>query len=244
MTFTLLPAIDIRDGAVVRLSQGDYERQTTYAPNPVEASRAYAEAGASWLHLVDLDAAREGCYTLLPLVRDILAATPLKIQTGGGIRHESEVETLLAEGVTRVVVGTVAVREPEKVATWLKKFGPEQLTLALDTRQDERGLWRLPVRGWTENTPHTLESLLSLYAEQGLRHVLCTDIARDGMLSGYNVELYRTLAIRFPNLEIQASGGVRDLADIRAAKRAGASAAILGRALLEGRFTLKEALEC
>lgn len=244
MTFTILPAIDIRNGAVVRLSQGDYERQTTYVATPLDTIRGYGEAGAFWLHLVDLDAARDGRYTLAPLLREIHAATPLKVQTGGGVRHEAEVEALIAAGAERVIVGTVAVREPEKVARWLQTFGPERLTVALDTREDEHGVWRLPVRGWTENTPHTLESLLGLYGEAGLRHVLCTDIARDGMLSGYNVDLYRSLTLRFPDLEIQASGGVRSIADIEAAKRAGASGAILGRALLEGRFTLKEALAC
>ncbi len=244
MSFTILPAIDVRHCAIVRLSQGDYEKQTTYEARPIETIREYAAAGAAWLHLVDLDAAREGRYTLLPLVKEIRAATSLRIQTGGGVRHEDDVAAMIAAGATRVVVGTVAVREPEKVCGWLAKFGPDRLTLALDTRQDERGLWRLPVRGWTENTPHTLESLLGLYAEAGLRHVLCTDIARDGMLSGFNTDLYRSLALRFPDLEIQASGGVRSIADIQDAKRAGASAAILGRALLEGRFGLKEALEC
>ncbi len=244
MSFTILPAIDVRQGAIVRLSQGDYEKQTTYAARPIETIREYAAAGASWLHLVDLDAARKGRYTLLPLVEEIRATTSLQIQTGGGVRHEDDVAAMLAAGATRVVVGTVAVREPEKVALWLAKFGAERLTLALDTRLDERSVWRLPVRGWTEDTLHTLESLLGLYAGAGLRHVLCTDIARDGMLSGFNTDLYRSLALRFPHLEIQASGGVRSIADIQSAKRAGASAAILGRALLEGRFALKEALEC
>lgn len=244
MTFTVLPAIDIRNGAVVRLSQGDYERQTTYVAAPLDTIRGYAEAGSSWLHLVDLDAAREGKYTLVPLLREIRAATPLMVQTGGGVRHEADVDAMIAAGAERVIVGTLAVREPEKVVRWLERFGPERLTLALDTREDEHGVWRLPVRGWTENTPHSLESLLGFYSEAGLRHVLCTDIARDGMLSGYNVDLYRSLALRFPNLQIQASGGVRSIADIEAAKRAGASGAILGRALLEGRITLKEALAC
>lgn len=244
MNFTILPAIDVRDGAVVRLNQGDYERQTVYAGSPIETIETYARDGASWLHLVDLDAARVGRYTLTPLVGTIRARTSLKIQTGGGIRAESEVEALLAAGARRVVVGTLAVREPERVAGWVRTFGAERITLALDARQDGQGLWRLPVKGWTEATARTLDDLLALYAEAGLRHVLCTDIARDGMLSGFNVDLYRSLARRFPHLEIQASGGVRDLDDIRAAKQAGARAAILGRALLERRFELKDALAC
>ena len=244
MNFTILPAIDVRDGAVVRLNQGDYQRQTVYAHSPIETIETYARDGASWLHLVDLDAARVGRYTLTPLVGAIRARTSLEVQTGGGIRAESEVEALLAAGARRVVVGTLAVREPERVAGWVRTFGAERITLALDARQDERGLWQLPVKGWTEATGRTLEDLLALYTEAGLRHVLCTDIARDGMLSGFNVDLYRSLAAGFPHLEIQASGGVRDLDDIRAAKQAGARAAILGRALLERRFELKDALTC
>ena len=244
MTFTILPAIDIRAGSVVRLNQGDYQRQTVYGNSPIETIEGYARDGASWLHLVDLDAARAGQYTLTPLVEEIGARTSLRIQTGGGIRAEGDVEALLAAGAERVVVGTVAIREPERVSSWLKRFGADRITLALDARQDEQGLWRLPVKGWTEVTPRTLDDLLSLYDEAGLRHVLCTDIARDGMLSGFNVELYRSLAARFPSLQIQASGGVRDLDDIRAAKQAGACAAILGRALLERRFELKDAVAC
>ncbi len=244
MTFTVLPAIDVRNGAVVRLSQGDYERQTTYAPSPIEAISGYAREGATWLHLVDLDAAREGRYTLLPLLAEIRTTAPLLVQTGGGVRHAVDVEAMIAAGAERVVVGTAAVQEPDTVIGWLRTFGPDRLTLALDARQDEQGQWKLPVRGWTENTSHTLEGLLEVYAAAGLRHVLCTDITRDGMLSGFNLELYSTLALRFPHLDIQASGGVRSLDDIRAAKQAGARAAILGRALLENRFTLKAALAC
>lgn len=244
MTFTILPAIDVRDGSVVRLHQGDYDRQTVYGGSPINTIERYAGDGASWLHLVDLDAARLGRYTLAPLVAEIRTRTSLKIQTGGGIRAEGDVEALLAKGIERVVVGTLAVREPERVVGWLTTFGVDRITLALDTRQDEQGLWRLPVQGWTEGSARTLEDLLAFYTEAGLRHVLCTDIARDGMLSGFNLELYRSLAARYPSLDIQASGGVSSLDDIRDAKNAGARAAILGRALLEQRFQLKDALQC
>jgi phosphoribosylformimino-5-aminoimidazole carboxamide ribotide isomerase len=244
MTFTILPAIDVRRGQVVRLFQGDYDRETTYAGTPIETVVRYAQDGATFLHLVDLDAAREGRYTLGPLVKDIVARTPLRIQTGGGVRHESDVEAILAAGADRVVIGTLAVREPDRVTKWLKTMGPDRITLALDTRCDASGVWRLPVEGWTEDTGYTLDELLTRYAAAGLRHVLCTDIARDGMLSGFNVDLYRRLSTTFPDLEIQASGGVRTIEDIQAARAAGAHGAILGRALLEGRFTLKDALSC
>lgn len=242
MDFTLIPAIDIRDGRVVRLAQGDYDRQTTYGDDPVAVARAYADAGAQWLHLVDLDAARLGGYSQLPLVERLRAETGLAIQTGGGIRNAQDVESLLAAGVARVVIGTQAVRQPRLVCAWLRHYGSERITLALDTRQDAEGAWRLPVSGWTEESAVGLEELLDEYASAGLRHLLCTDIRRDGMLGGFNIGLYAMLAARWPGLSIQASGGVSGLEDIDAARQAGAGAAILGRALLERRFSLGDAL--
>jgi phosphoribosylformimino-5-aminoimidazole carboxamide ribotide isomerase len=160
------------------------------------------------------------------------------------VRSEADVDEILGAGAERVVVGTLAVNERERVACWLRHYGPERITLALDTRQDAEGVWRVPVKGWTEGTSTTLDELLTFYADSDLRHVLCTDITRDGMLSGFNLDLYRTLAARYVAIEIQASGGVRSLDDIRGARAAGASGAILGRALLEERFSLEDALQC
>ncbi len=244
--FQLLPAIDVRAGRVVRLSQGDYTRQTTYDDLPLAVAQRYAEAGASWLHLVDLDAARTGRYGLQPLLRTLAAELPgLRVQTGGGIREERDVQDLLDSGAARVVVGTVAVREPQRVVEWLARFGAEHLTLALDARQDaSSGCWRLASHGWTQSSGQTLDATLQIFADVGARHLLCTDITRDGMLGGFNIELYRHLSASFPGLCIQASGGVRDLADIAAARAAGASAAVLGRSLLEKRYTLEAALAC
>jgi phosphoribosylformimino-5-aminoimidazole carboxamide ribotide isomerase len=242
--FEPIPAIDVRDGRVVRLAQGDYARETRFDADPLALARDYAAQGARWLHLVDLDAARAGGYTLQPLVERIRAETGLMVQTGGGLRDEATIDRLLALGVERLVLGTIAVREPERVLPWLARHGAGRLVLALDTRQDADGCWRLPVSGWTDEGTAFLPDLLSAYAANGACHVLCTDISRDGMLSGFNLELYRDLALRWPMLRVQASGGVRDLADVRAARAAGAGAAILGRALLQGRFTVAEAMAC
>lgn len=242
MSFTLIPAIDIRGGRVVRLAQGDYSRQTDFDTDPVALAATFAERGAQWLHLVDLDAARAGGWSLGPLVRAIRARTSLRIQTGGGVRGERDFAAILEAGADRAVVGTLAVREPLRVAEWLERKGGERLVLALDARQDAQGRWRVPVAGWTADSGATLEGLLQHYATLGLRHVLCTDIARDGMLAGFNVDLYRWIATRWPLVQLQASGGVRGLEDIAGAREAGAAAAILGRALLEGRFDLREAL--
>jgi phosphoribosylformimino-5-aminoimidazole carboxamide ribotide isomerase len=152
------------------------------------------------------------------------------------------IDNLLGLGAARVVVGTIAAREPERVVGWLQRFGPERIVLALDARDSAQG-WRVQAEGWTAGGA-PLEDLLAFYASANARHLLCTDVSRDGMLGGYNLELYRGIARRFPGFRLQASGGVRDLGDLRAARAAGAGAAILGRALLEGRLDVAEALSC
>ena len=244
MNFEIYPAIDIREGRVVRLLQGDYAQETSYSNDPLEVARNYKNAGAVWLHLVDLDAAKAGSYTLLKTATRMQKEIGLKIQTGGGIRKKMDVEGLINAGIDRVVIGTLAIKQPELVAECIHEFGTERITVALDTRQDENGVWQLPVKGWTEQSEKNLFDMLDFYQENGLRHLLCTDIARDGMLSGLNNDLYAEIANRFPAVEVQASGGVKTLQDIRDAKIAGAGGAILGRALLEGRFSLQEALAC
>ena len=242
--FTVYPAIDVRAGRVVRLRQGDYRQETRYDDDPLTVARRYADAGATWLHLVDLDAARVGGYTLHGLLRDIVEQTGLNVQTGGGIRDREGVTGLLDAGASRVVVGSLAVREPIKVLEWIDEYGSQSITVALDTRQDSDGVWRLPVHGWTEVAVETLDAFATRFACAGLQHLLCTDIARDGMLQGPNIELYRELTSTLPNVAIQASGGVRDLDDIIAARDAGCGGVVLGKALLEGHFALAEALKC
>lgn len=244
MSFTVYPAIDIRDGKVVRLFQGDYTRETRYAMDPFAQAMAYADAGARWLHLVDLDAARAGGYTLAPLLQRIAADGRLDVQTGGGVRRRDDVAAILDAGARRVVVGSLAVREPCVVAGWIADFGGDHITVALDTRRDDSGQWQLPVHGWTEVGDKTLEQVGEHYAQRGLRHLLCTDIARDGMLTGPNVILYRHMHGLLPGLAIQASGGASCLDDIRQARTAGCAGIVLGKALLEGRFNLQEALAC
>jgi phosphoribosylformimino-5-aminoimidazole carboxamide ribotide isomerase len=242
MSFEVIPALDLRGGRVVRLAQGDYARETRFEADPVALARDYEAQGARWLHLVDLDAARAGGYGLQDVLQRLKRETSLCIQTGGGLRSEEAIAALLAAGADRIVVGTVAAREPARVAGWLRRFGAERLVLALDARESARG-WRVQSDGWTQaGVP--LEQLLEFYDNHGARYVLCTDVGRDGMLSGFNLELYRRLASRFPSLRLQASGGARSASDVAGARASGAGGAILGRALLEGRFALAEALAC
>lgn len=250
MTFTPYPALDLRDGAVVRLQQGDYDRQTSYPVDPVARAARYAAEGAAWLHLVDLDAARTGGWGQGELVRRIVAETGLRVQTGGGVRSREDVDTVLASGAERVVIGSLAVREPETVAGWVAELGAERVTVALDARPvtddpnadagEGSTRWELPTAGWTQDSGVDLTGLLRRYTEAGLRHVLCTDISRDGMMSGPGLALYEHLRYLAPGLAVQASGGVRDLADVRATRAAGCAGVVLGRSLLEGALTVRE----
>ncbi|PPV06203.1 1-(5-phosphoribosyl)-5-[(5-phosphoribosylamino)methylideneamino] imidazole-4-carboxamide isomerase [Xanthomonas bromi] len=244
MRFTVYPALDIRNGRVVRLLQGDYARETQYGDDVLPRAQAFADAGAQWMHLVDLDAAKAGGYTLASTLGEIARVTGLQVQTGGGVRSRDDVARLLDAGAARVVIGSLAVRKSDTVIAWLQEFGADRLTIALDTRQDADGIWQLPVHGWTEAAEATLDQLAVRYAQAGLQHLLCTDIARDGMLSGPNMDLYAHLRVLTPQVQVQVSGGARNLADVAAAKAAGCAGIVLGKALLEGHLHLEEALAC
>jgi len=150
MSFVVYPAIDVRGGRVVRLRQGDYAQETRYGNDPLTLAMHYADAGSRWMHLVDLDAARDGGYTLSPLLCEIAKDGRLAVQTGGGVRSAGDVQALFDAGAERVVVGSVAIRDPDSVCIWLQRFGTERLVLALDARRDDGGTWRLPLRGWTQ----------------------------------------------------------------------------------------------
>lgn len=245
MIFTVYPAIDLRDGRVVRLDQGDYARETRYSDEPAVLAARYAASGAGWLHAVDLDAARLGRFTQLDVLRRLAAVAGMSVQAGGGVRRRDDVRALLDAGVARVVVGSVSVRQPEQVAAWIGEFGAERICVALDTRANASGAFELPVAGWTHASGVPLLRLLDYFAgTAGACHILCTDIDRDGMLGGPNLGLYRLICAKYPRLAIQASGGVRDVADVAAARSAGCGGAIVGKALLEGRVTLPELLSC
>ncbi len=242
--FVVYPAIDIRGGRVVRLMQGDYQRETRYSDDPLAVARCYADAGATWLHLVDLDAARAGGYTLGPLLARIKAETGLCVQTGGGVRGEADVDALLSAGADRVVVGSLAVTDRKRVADWIERYGCARMTIALDARRKDDGRWWTTIHGWTQDGKYSLSELVRFYSRVRLRHLLCTDVARDGMLSGPNMELYALLSQWAPHMALQASGGARDLADLQTVRAAGCGGIVLGKALLEGRFELTEALAC
>ena len=235
----LLPAIDIRDGRCVRLLRGDFDQETRYAVDPVELAQRYADLGAAWLHVVDLDGAAQGAPVNLDTVRKMARAANLKIQLGGGIRSRDDLDRTL-EAVDRAVIGSLAIEARELVTGWLRELGAERLTLALDVRVDEDDMPRVATRGWTRDTSETLWNALSAYSAEGLRHVLCTDVERDGALQGPNLRLYSTCGQRFPDIWFQASGGVRDSRDLGDLAATGVAYAISGKALLEGRIPDEE----
>jgi phosphoribosylformimino-5-aminoimidazole carboxamide ribotide isomerase len=232
----LLPSMDLRDGRCVRLLHGDFASETRYEVDPQALHARYRELGARWMHVVDLDGARDGRLAHRDAIARIAASGLPSLQVGGGVRSRTVVEDLLAAQVGRVIVGSAAIDSPEDVMDWIGAFGAERVGLAIDVRLDESGLPRVQTRGWLRSTPATLWDTVERFAPYGLRHVLCTDIARDGALQGPNLALYSECTRRFPTIAWQASGGVRDAADLEALANTGVAAAISGKALLEGRF--------
>lgn len=236
----IIPAIDLKDGKCVRLLKGDFEQTTEYSSNPAEIGTRFSTLDVADLHIVDLDGARTGTQLNHAVVSEIARETGLSVQLGGGIRSRENVAAWLSNGVTRCVVGSVAIKEPEVVTAWLDEFGPEAIVLALDVKLDDDGTPWLTIQGWTEDSGTTLWNCLDAYSEAGVRHVLCTDVARDGAMTGPNFQLYVEILLRYPTLQLQASGGVRDIDDLELLREIGAPAAITGRALLDGEITPAE----
>lgn len=240
--FTIYPAIDLRNGQVVRLKQGDPKQQTTYSDDPVAIAHKWAAAGSAWLHVVNLDGAfgaAEASQANRAALRAIAAAVPLKIQFGGGVRSLGDVEAALAAGATRVVIGTAAIETPELVVEVLQRYGPESLTIGLDSKDG-----MIVTRGWQQATPLTAIEVGERMREMGVVHALYTEVGRDGMLSGAAAELTAALA-QITGLQVMASGGVKDLIHIEEllmyAPR-GVAGVIVGRSLYEGTLDLSQAL--
>lgn len=240
----IIPALDLIDGTVVRLHQGDYDQQRHYGNDPLLRLQDYAAQGGEVLHLVDLTGAKDPAKRQIALIKSLVAGVDVPVQVGGGVRTEEDVAALLEAGVARVVVGSTAVNDPENVKGWFRRFGADALVLALDVRIDDQGQKHVAVSGWQENSGVTLEALVEMYLPVGLKHVLCTDISRDGTLAGSNVSLYDDVCARYPQVAFQSSGGIGSLADIAALRGTGVRGVIVGRALLEDKFTVTEAIQC
>lgn len=236
----IIPAIDLKDGKCVRLFQGDFDKTTEYSNDPAAIGRRFSALDVTDLHIVDLDGARSGAQQNRDIVREIAAQSQLEVQLGGGIRGRDDVAAWLDAGVTRCVVGSVAIYEPQVVVAWMEEFGADHIVLALDVRLDDDGVPVLTAKGWTEESGVTLWESLDEYSASGAIHVLCTDVSRDGAMEGPNFHLYAEVLQRYPTLQLQASGGVRDIEDLEMLRELGLPAAITGRALLDGEISEAE----
>ena len=240
----IYPAIDLLDGRCVRLLQGDFDKSTAFSDDPIQVAVGFQSQGAEWLHLVDLSGAKAAKPVQTDLIRRVVAAHRGKIQCGGGVRDAAAIETLLDLGVTRVIVGSKAVSDPAEVIEWLRRFGPERVVLAIDVRIAD-GMPYAATHGWVQGSGQSLWAVLDAYRAFSGLHVLCTDIARDGMMTGPNMALYDVMHERYPDLHLQASGGVSNLADVSALRRSGnVTGTIIGKALYAHKFTVSEALTC
>ncbi len=229
----LIPAIDLRAGRCVRLLRGDFSRETRYETDAAGLAEKYRGLGADWLHVVDLDGAKGEGGGNRNVIVQLAAQAALKMQVGGGLRSAEAVKQMLDLGVARVVIGSAAVTDVDRVRSWLDHFGPERLTLAFDVRLDEHGTPRVATHGWQQQSELSLWNAVERFAGSPLKHVLCTDVDRDGALSGPNVPLYREAVHRHPQIHWQASGGIREARDMHDLAGAGAAAAVSGKALLE-----------
>lgn len=236
----IIPAIDLKDGKCVRLFKGNFDKTTEYSNDPVEIGGRFSALDVRDLHVVDLDGARSGEQRNRSIVQAIAAETGLDVQLGGGIRDRASVEDWFDNGVTRCVIGSMAVSNVSAVTEWLLEFGPDRFVLALDVNIAEDGTPMLTTHGWTKGTDLSLWNCIDRYSGVGLKHILCTDVSRDGAMTGPNVQLYEETLRRYPHLQLQASGGVRNIGDLQQLRSLGIPAAISGRALLDGAITATE----
>lgn len=229
----LIPAIDIIDGRCVRLSQGDFDQKTVYNDNPVEVALYFESKGIRRLHLVDLDGAKSGSIKNLRVLESIARATNLAIDFSGGIHTEENVTEVFNAGASIIAIGSLAFKEPDTVIGWAQKYGSEKMLIGADVSDE-----KIVTKGWLNRTDLSVFDFIDTFYREGIYHVFCTDISKDGMMEGISVPLYKSISGRFPRLNLIASGGVRDMADIRIAEEAGCKGIIVGKALYEGKINL------
>lgn len=232
----IFPAIDLREGKVVRLLKGDYDKMTVYGDDPVAVARKFADAGAEFLHVVDLDGAKDGDTPNFLVVERLAAESGLKVEVGGGIRDEETIRKYIDAGVYRVILGTIAVKDPGFTSRMISKYG-SQIAVGVDISGRN-----VAIHGWTEVSSISVDKIFAKLCQDGVSCIICTDIAKDGAMEGTNRELYRELSKTYP-VEIVASGGVSDMDDVLALREMGVYGAIIGKALYTGAIDLAEAIE-
>ncbi|MDW3193261.1 MAG: 1-(5-phosphoribosyl)-5-[(5-phosphoribosylamino)methylideneamino]imidazole-4-carboxamide isomerase [Cytophagales bacterium] len=231
----IIPAIDIINGQCVRLTKGDYEQQTTYHDNPVEVAKSFEAAGLNRLHLVDLDGAKSKHIVNEAVLEAITRETSLTVDFGGGLKTDADLQQAFASGATQITGGSIAAKDRETFLNWIKNYGGEKIILGADVLNE-----KIMVSGWQETSELGLFEFLEFYLEQGLEYVICTDISKDGMLTGPAVGLYKKILDHFPAVKLIASGGVSSMEDLHALREAGLFGAIVGKAIYEGKVTLEQ----
>jgi phosphoribosylformimino-5-aminoimidazole carboxamide ribotide isomerase len=235
----LIPAIDIINGQCVRLTKGDYDQKTVYRDSPAEVAREFEEIGFKRLHMVDLDGAKSKHIVNSLVLRRVTTETHLTVDFGGGIKTDEDIQEAFDAGASMVTVGSIAVTNPELFMGWLEKYGPERMILGADVRHG-----KISINGWKEDSAEDLLPFLKKYIDAGVRNVLCTEISKDGTLSGPAIDLYKEMMEAYPQLHLIASGGVSDIDDIKALDAAGIPAVVFGKAIYEGRIDLRELINC
>jgi phosphoribosylformimino-5-aminoimidazole carboxamide ribotide isomerase len=231
----IIPAIDLIDGKCVRLTKGEYDTKKVYSDDPLEMAKRFEAHGFERLHLVDLDGAKAGKVINLAVLETICANTALKVDFGGGIKSDQDLEHVLNAGADQVTIGSLAVKDPEKLKEWIAKYGPDRIILGADVKDN-----KIAVSGWLETSSLDLFDFLKAYYALGIRHVLCTDISKDGMLEGPAFDLYNALMRAYPDLQLIASGGVSGIEDVKQLKENGIPSVVIGKAIYEGRIDLNE----
>lgn len=234
----IIPAIDLIDGKCVRLTQGDYSRKKEYNSNPLEVARSFEEAGLTRLHLVDLDGAKQKRIVNLRVLEQIAAHTQLHIDFGGGVQSDVDIEAAFNAGARQVTGGSIAIRNRPLFESWIERFGAEKIILGADAKSD-----KIAVGGWQEATEVSVYDFVEDFAQRGIRYVISTDVAKDGLLQGPSFELYAQMQSRCPEVQIIASGGVSSVEDIARLNETGIFGVIVGKAIYEGRISLKELKE-
>ncbi|WP_425619716.1 1-(5-phosphoribosyl)-5-[(5-phosphoribosylamino)methylideneamino]imidazole-4-carboxamide isomerase [Buchnera aphidicola] len=240
----IIPAFDIINNQVVRLYQGNYLNQKKYNINLINYLTEYKSKGVKIVHLVDLDGAKDQKNRQIKLFHQILSSTNISIQIGGGIRTNKDINELLTLGVKRVVIGSLCIQNKEKIKEWLEIYGPDAIVLALDIQINSKYRKEIYINGWIKKTNFILEEIIEYFLPSGLKHVLCTDISKDGTLLGPNIQLYQEISNNFQTISFQASGGISTSKDIIELRKTGVKSVIIGRSLLERKFTIEEALKC
>ncbi|KIC93419.1 1-(5-phosphoribosyl)-5-[(5-phosphoribosylamino)methylideneamino]imidazole-4-carboxamide isomerase [Flavihumibacter solisilvae] len=231
----IIPAIDIIDGKCVRLTQGDYSQKTIYNENPLEVAKQFEDAGLSRLHLVDLDGAKAGAVKNWKILEKIAGKTSLVIDFGGGIKQEADLDIVLNSGAAMATIGSLAVKSEAVFVSWLEKYGADKFLLGADVKDE-----KIAISGWLETTDVWVYDFIRKYLEHGVEQIFCTDVSKDGKLEGPSLDLYKNILKEFPGLHFIASGGVSNVDDLYRLAETGCSGVIVGKAIYEGRISLKE----